>query len=389
MDHQKLYPAAAAARPARPGAAAPGAVRDPKEGYDFLFKLVLIGDASVGKTCLVQRFKTGAFSLQGTHKASRTQHNTCPCGEDAAGQRHERILPQAAAEGSPARRDRHRVLPTRDGRGRHAGTCGWYRVPGQRPSPARTHKASRTQHNTCPCGEDAAGQRHERILPQAAAEGSPARRDRHRVLPTRDGRGRHAGTCGWYRVPGQRPSPAPADLGHGGPGAVQGVPVCHCVSLCVPVCCSDPTVSPQLQIWDTAGQERFRTITQYYYRGVNGAILAYDITKRGSFLSIPSWIEDVRKYAGSNIVQLLIGNKSDLSDLREVQLEEAQSLAEHYDNIICAIETSAKDSSNVEEAFVKVATELMMRHGGPMFSENTDSIKLDSKDVEEGWRCCC
>ncbi|XP_027521804.1 ras-related protein Rab-43 [Corapipo altera] len=146
----------------------------------------------------------------------------------------------------------------------------------------------------------------------------------------------------------------------------------------------------QLQIWDTAGQERFRTITQSYYRSANGAILAYDISKRGSFLSIPRWIEDVRKYAGSNIVQLLIGNKSDLSDLREVQLEEAQSLAEHYDNIICAIETSAKDSSNVEEAFVKMATELMMRHGGPMFSEkNTDSIKLDSKDVVEGWGCGC
>lgn len=86
----------------------------------------------------------------------------------------------------------------------------------------------------------------------------------------------------------------------------------------------------------------------------------------------------------------LPGNKSDLSDLREVQLEEAQSLAEHYDNIICAIETSAKDSSNVEEAFVKMATELMMRHGGPMFSEkNTNSIKLDSKDVAEGWGCGC
>uniref|UniRef100_A0A8D2MZT5 RAB43, member RAS oncogene family n=1 Tax=Zonotrichia albicollis TaxID=44394 RepID=A0A8D2MZT5_ZONAL len=62
-----------------------------------------------------------------------------------------------------------------------------------------------------------------------------------------------------------------------------------------------------LQIWDTAGQERFRTITQSYYRSANGAILAYDISKRGSFLSIPRWIEDVRKYAGSNIVQLLIG----------------------------------------------------------------------------------
>ncbi|XP_054966396.1 ras-related protein Rab-43 isoform X2 [Pan paniscus] len=145
----------------------------------------------------------------------------------------------------------------------------------------------------------------------------------------------------------------------------------------------------ELQIWDTAGQERFRTITQSYYRSANGAILAYDITKRSSFLSVPHWIEDVRKYAGSNIVQLLIGNKSDLSELREVSLAEAQSLAEHYD-ILCAIETSAKDSSNVEEAFLRVATELIMRHGGPLFSEKSpDHIQLNSKDIGEGWGCGC
>ncbi|KAJ7428849.1 Ras-related protein Rab-43 [Willisornis vidua] len=65
-----------------------------------------------------------------------------------------------------------------------------------------------------------------------------------------------------------------------------------------------------MQIWDTAGQERFRTITQSYYRSANGAILTYDISKRGSFQSIPRWIDDVGKYAGPNIVQLLIGERS-------------------------------------------------------------------------------
>lgn len=83
------------------------------------------------------------------------------------------------------------------------------------------------------------------------------------------------------------------------------------------------------------------------------------------------------------------GNKSDLSELREVPLIEAQSLVEHYD-ILCAIETSAKDSSNVEEAFVRVATELVMRHGGPLLSEKgTDHIQLDSKDIGETWGCGC
>lgn len=83
------------------------------------------------------------------------------------------------------------------------------------------------------------------------------------------------------------------------------------------------------------------------------------------------------------------GNKSDLGELREVPLAEAQSLVEHYD-ILCAIETSAKDSSNVEEAFVRMATELVMRHGGPLLSEkSTDHIQLDSKDIGESWGCGC
>ncbi|XP_057560958.1 ras-related protein Rab-43 isoform X3 [Hippopotamus amphibius kiboko] len=169
-------------------------------------------------------------------------------------------------------------------------------------------------------------------------------------------------------------------------------PVCPGSKLKISCCFTPGYLDVQLlrlQIWDTAGQERFRTITQSYYRSANGAILAYDITKRSSFVSVPHWIEDVRKYAGSSIVQLLIGNKSDLGELREVPLAEAQSLAEHYD-ILCALETSAKDSSNVEEAFVRVATELVMRHGGPLLSEKgADHIQLDSRDVGESWGCGC
>ncbi|MBN3286759.1 RAB43 protein, partial [Polyodon spathula] len=145
----------------------------------------------------------------------------------------------------------------------------------------------------------------------------------------------------------------------------------------------------KLQIWDTAGQERFRTITQSYYHSANGAIIAYDISKKGSFASVPRWIEDVKKYAGSNIVQLLVGNKSDLTERREVQFEEAQALASQFD-LFDTVETSAKDCSNVEEAFAKVASELMLRHGGPMFNENvTDSIKLNGKDAGESWGCGC
>ena len=54
----------------------------------------------------------------------------------------------------------------------------------------------------------------------------------------------------------------------------------------------------QLQIWDTAGQERFRTITQSYYRGSHGVIVAYDITNAESFNHVPQWIDDITRYAG-------------------------------------------------------------------------------------------
>ena len=66
----------------------------------------------------------------------------------------------------------------------------------------------------------------------------------------------------------------------------------------------------QLQIWDTAGQERFRTITQSYYRSANAVLIAYDITKKESFSNVHRWLEDVKKYAGPNIVQMLIGKTS-------------------------------------------------------------------------------
>ncbi|KAL1007869.1 hypothetical protein UPYG_G00092760 [Umbra pygmaea] len=146
----------------------------------------------------------------------------------------------------------------------------------------------------------------------------------------------------------------------------------------------------KLQIWDTAGQERFRTITQSYYRSTNGAVIVYDITKRGTFMAVSKWMEDVKKYGGANIVPLLIGNKSDLVNLREVSFEDAQNVA-HQLEFLAALETSAKDASNVDEAFIKMATELILRHGGPMFKENvTDSFKLNSKDMgEERWGCGC
>ncbi|CUV04148.1 unnamed protein product [Cryptosporidium hominis] len=111
----------------------------------------------------------------------------------------------------------------------------------------------------------------------------------------------------------------------------------------------------KLQIWDTAGQESFRSITRSYYRGAAGALLVYDITRRDTFNHLSKWLNDVKRNATPNMTIILVGNKSDL-DRREVTTEEGVEFAEQ--NGLLFIETSAKTSNNVEEAFLKVAEKI-------------------------------
>ncbi|KAJ1521290.1 hypothetical protein ONE63_002968 [Megalurothrips usitatus] len=129
----------------------------------------------------------------------------------------------------------------------------------------------------------------------------------------------------------------------------------------------------KLQIWDTAGQERFRTITQSYYRSANGIIIVYDVTKRSSFLSLERWIEEVRRYTASNVMLVLIGNKCDEESSREVTFVEASALSEYLPEIMLVLETSAKENTNIEDAFMFLATELKRRHDCNPFGDSTDS----------------
>uniref|UniRef100_F6S443 small monomeric GTPase n=1 Tax=Macaca mulatta TaxID=9544 RepID=F6S443_MACMU len=108
------------------------------------------------------------------------------------------------------------------------------------------------------------------------------------------------------------------------------------------------------QIWDTAGQERYRAITSAYYRGAVGALLVYDIAKHLTYENVERWLKELRDHADSNIVIMLVGNKSDLRHLRAVPTDEARAFAEK--NNLSFIETSALDSTNVEEAFKNILT---------------------------------
>ena len=111
------------------------------------------------------------------------------------------------------------------------------------------------------------------------------------------------------------------------------------------------------QIWDTAGQERYRAITSAYYRGAIGALLLYDITASLTFNSLSRWLQELRENADSNIVVMLVGNKCDLQELRAVSKDEGIGFAQQ--ETLLFIETSARDATNVNEAFTQLITEIV------------------------------
>jgi len=112
----------------------------------------------------------------------------------------------------------------------------------------------------------------------------------------------------------------------------------------------------KLQIWDTAGQERFRTITTAYYRGAMGIMLVYDITNEKSFDNIKNWIRNIEEHASADVEKMILGNKCDMNDRRQVSKERGEQLAIEYG--IKFMETSAKASINVEDAFFTLARDI-------------------------------
>lgn len=149
----------------------------------------------------------------------------------------------------------------------------------------------------------------------------------------------------------------------------------------------------KLQIWDTAGQERFKNITSSYYKGAHGVILVYDITDRQSFKDVENWLSEVSKHASENIVKLLVGNKCDLEGQRQVSTDEGREFASSLG--IKFVETSAKNSMNVEKAFQTLAAEIKGRvaktddkkDGRPGNNPNARKL-VDNKQPEKQDGCC-
>ena len=132
----------------------------------------------------------------------------------------------------------------------------------------------------------------------------------------------------------------------------------------------------KLQIWDTAGQERFRTITSSYYRGAHGIIVVYDVTEMETFNNVKQWLHEIDRYASEGVNKLLVGNKADLVTKKQVETATAKDLADSL--AIPFLETSAKSATNVEQAFMTMASEIKNRMA------TTPTARLGNQGVAVG-----
>ena len=132
--------------------------------------------------------------------------------------------------------------------------------------------------------------------------------------------------------------------------------------------------SYRIQIWDTAGQECFKSITRAYYKNSVCAIVVYDITCLDSFNNVSSWIEDCKNYSPKNVYIVLVGNKSDLEERRQIPTEKGQEIADKFG--ISFFETSAKTGSNVVKIFEESAKEIAKRIDSDFYDLNDEDCGI-------------
>ncbi len=154
----------------------------------------------------------------------------------------------------------------------------------------------------------------------------------------------------------------------------------------------------KLEIWDTAGQERYKSITSAYYKGSNGALLVYDITRTATFDDIEKWINEVKDVVEGELKFVLVGNKCDLENERKVETETALAKAQKLKMPL--IETSAFNPKNRQKVFKNILIDVYKNFKKEK-KEKTDKknlnegIKIDieegkqkKEDKKEGGSCC-
>ncbi|XP_066913041.1 ras-related protein Rab-6A-like [Clytia hemisphaerica] len=146
----------------------------------------------------------------------------------------------------------------------------------------------------------------------------------------------------------------------------------------------------RLQLWDTAGQERFRSLIPSYIRDSSVAVVVYDITNTNSFQQTNKWIEDVKAERGNDVIIMLVGNKTDLAEKRQVATESGEAKAKELG--VMFIETSAKAGHNVKQLFRRVASALPGMDSAPEQNKDLIDVKLEDTPQDapqEGGGCSC
>ena len=145
----------------------------------------------------------------------------------------------------------------------------------------------------------------------------------------------------------------------------------------------------KIQIWDTAGEERYRSITSAYYKGAKGAFIVYDITRKTTFDNIDKWISDLRLNGDKNICIIILGNKSDLIEQRQIQEKDGKKKAEMFKTAF--LETSALNGDNIAKAFDELIEHIYQNNKS--FFENDNKKEIDkgvnlNDNNKEKSKCC-
>lgn len=144
-----------------------------------------------------------------------------------------------------------------------------------------------------------------------------------------------------------------------------------------------------IELWDTAGQEKFNALTKNMFKGADGILLFYDITDRKTYVSVTKWINDIKKLAQEEVQLVIVGNKHDLEDQREIKSDQGEKISQAYKTSF--IETSCYNNYNINEAVELISRKVFEERANNLHKDldpNNDSISLSKTKHKKPNKCC-